>query len=660
VTDVIVEYSAFATALITFYFGNDVYYGTAGCPAGTKERFRRSFHRTPEGKRHRKREVMLHFGRPGTNICFMPEGEGPAPAKAYLPGHPTEGTWRADDRLVIFMRDWEDSILGMLSLDNPVGGDRPDEETFTKLEDVDRFVNLVAKIAENRFWSLRVRESEVAYGSIFQATTDALLVLEPDGTVVEANPAASRLYELPYDELVGKSVKQVLPPAEQARCSVLLSRLEEGFAFRVEAQQLKADGSTFDAEVHGTALQYRGKLRLLTFSQDVTEKKRGFRKLLEEQKEESVVAIAGGVAHDFNNLLMGITGSVAMLRPLLRGGDAVRHADRIATSADRLAHLTRQLLAIARGVHSEPRPVTMTQVVQDNLGLLSGLVGFHYELDLRFPERPWTVVADRIQLGQVLLNLSQNACEAMAHGGRLRLEVKNVVRREGWATIRTGTHPPGNYVALIVEDEGSGMDADTLEHLFDPYFSTKPTGSGLGLAAVLGIVRRHRGSVRVQSEAGRGTRIEILLPRAMEEAVSAPLPAPEPQTGIARPRVLLVDDEDLVRNVTGEMLRELGCRVVSVASGASAIETYAADPAGFDIVLLDGTMPGMTGVEASRILIAADPDVRIILSSGRSEDLNRGEPLKSGRITGFLKKPFQLRELEAALAQALHPPRESH
>ncbi len=660
VAGVLVGAAGFTTALITFYFGEDVSYGAAGCPPDVKERFREAYRHSLARRRLEKRALVLEYGRPGTNICFIPAGEGPEPASAYVPARRSEGTWQPDDRLLVFMRDWRDEILGVLSLDNPASGNRPNEADFRRLKDVDRYVNVVAKIAENRFWSLRLGESEQAYRSVFHATTDALLILEREGRIVETNPAASRLYGLAYEDLVGSDVKRLLPPAEHDRCDALLSRLAEGFAFRIDARQLRADGRAFQAEVHGTALHFRGKLRLLTFSQDVTEKKQLFRRLLEEQKEESVVAIAGGVAHDFNNILMGITGSTALLLPLLRrGSEATRHAERIAASADRLAHLTGQLLAIARGVHSEPHPVTLVQIVRDNLALIKGMTGAHYELEIVFPDRPWTVVGDRVQLGQVLLNLTQNACEAMERGGRLRLDVQNVTRREGWSTPRTGTHPPGSYVALVVEDAGSGMDETALEHLFEPYFSTKVTGSGLGLAAVLGIVRRHQGSLGIRSRPGQGTRIEILLPRSEVEAEADPSPTPPQRMVIARPRILLVEDEDLVRQVTREMLEDLGSRVVTVSSGAEALETYRADPKGFDLVLLDVTMPGMSGVEVSEALLEMDPTVRVVLSSGHTERLVREHLPPGGAIAGFLHKPYQMHNLEEAVVNALRRPRET-
>ncbi len=655
VARVIVAYTAFETALVTFYMADSAFYGAAGCPADVKERFRTSFRSTPEEKRRGKREMILRFGRPGTNVCFLPAGEGPPAGVAYIPGRSVEGSWDPDDRLVVFMRSWDDDILGMVSLDNPRSGDRPDAEVFRQVEDVDRYVNVVAKIVENRFWSLRLRESEEAYRSVFNATSDALIVLDADGRIVETNTAACRLYGYEYAELVGSSVRDLLRSDFHATCDRFLSRIAEGFAFRVEARDVRKDGSEFDAEVHGTAFHYRGRLGLLTVTQDVTEKKRLFRRLLEQQKEESIVAIAGGVAHDFNNILMGIIGSVGLLRrhvPTV--GEASRQCDRIAASADRLAHLTGQLLAIARGVHSEPRPLTMTRIVRDNLMLIRGMLGPRHQLDVELPETGWTVLADRVQMGQVLLNLAQNAVEALGRGGTLCIEAANEVRERGWTCERTGAHPPGDYVLLRVRDDGHGMPEATRRRLFDPYFSTKPTGSGLGLAAVLGIVKRHRGAIDIESAPGRGTTIEVLLPRADVPALP-PLPAspPAPVGRLGRPRVLLVEDDPMVRAVAEEMLRSLGCSVVSVESGEEALRTFEHRTEPFELVLLDVTMPEMSGVEASEALFELDPAARIVLSSGHTEHLVQATLPHGGRIAGFLQKPYTLAQLEVTLAEAL-------
>ena len=642
------------TALVTYYFGDDVSYGAAGCPADVKERFRESFDQTPLADRIAKRRRLLAFCRPGTNICFIPAGEGPRPATAYIPSEGDFGTWDPDDRLLIVMRDPRDEILGLLSLDNPRSGNRPDDGEFARLEEIDAFVNVIGKVAENRFWARRLRESEEAYRQVFDAVTDGLFINDLDGRVVQVNPAGCRMHGYERDELMGDSCTKLIPPDHLDLFRKLLNAVAKGDNIHAEATSLRKDGSTFECEVYATGFQYRGRPHLLVVLRDITERKQVFQRLLEDQKDESVVGVAGGVAHDFNNLLMGMTGPLSMLRrDLPADSDSARHADRVAATAENLSRLTGQLLAIARGVHSEPRPTSLRGIVEDNLPLLHGLVGTRFGIDLHIADSPARVHADRAQLDQVLLNLAQNACEAMERSGTLKITVDMVNRPEPFECGRTGSHPAGDYVRLLVEDTGQGMDAETQAKIFEPYFSTKADGSGLGLAAILGIVRRHKGAISLESTPGEGTRVEVLFPPCAEEEDEAQEPVREPTESASIQRVLLVDDHDMVREVAAELLGMLGCTVDQAASGEEALEIYRARNTPFDLVLLDVSMPGMTGVETHEALAEIDPTVRVVLSSGHAERLVRQEVERGMRIAGFLQKPYTLERLREALDAAM-------
>lgn len=655
VCETVVSVTGWATALITFYFGDEVFFGTAGCPEGTKRGFRQSFLATSPKARTRKRGEFLEFQRPGTNICFVPAGRGPQPASAFVLSPTRSGSWQPKDRMVVVMRDWEDEILGMLSLDNPRSGSRPDEEEFRQLEEVDRYVNVVAKIAENRFWALRLQESEEAYRAIFDAATDGLLITDIEGRIVEANPAVCRMHGYDHDELVGLHISRLMHSAVTDHLDRFLCSMVSDHEFQAETDGLRKDETAFDAEIRCVVFHYRGHHHLLAIVQDVTERKRILQHMLDEQKEESIVAVAGGVAHDFNNILMGITGSASLLRrDLPLGSEALRHCDRVATSAGELSRLTGQLLAIAQGVHSQPRPVLLGAVVRENLALVGGLVGSSFVLDVDVEDDAWPVHADRVQLAQVILNLAQNACEAMEHGGRLRISIGTVSRTTSWTCPRTGPHPPGDYVRLRVEDNGLGMDDETKKRLFDPYFSTKPDGSGLGLAAVLGIVRRHHGALHLESEPGHGTMVEILLPRCDAPAADVTGKTTEVPSRLPQQRILVVEDDDIVREVVHDLLRTLHWDVIVAESGRRALEIFEEDGTGFDLVLLDVSMPGMSGVKTHEALARLDPEVRVLFTSGHTEHLVREDfAAEQARIAGFLQKPYTLEGLEAALDRAL-------
>jgi signal transduction histidine kinase/CheY-like chemotaxis protein len=415
---------------------------------------------------------------------------------------------------------------------------------------------------------------------------------------------------------------------------------------------LRKDGTTFDVETRWIPFRYGEYRRILVVIQDATERNRMFRRLLEEQKEESITAVAGGVAHDFNNLLMGITGPLSQLRASLpAGGDVARQVDRIASTADQLSRLTGQLLAIARGVHAEQRPLSIARVVEESRVLLDGLLGSRFRLELEISNDEMHVHGDRVQLGQVLLNLAQNARDAMERGGLLRVSADVVTLEDGFTCDRTGEHPAGDYVRLRVTDDGAGIEEETQRHIFEPYFSTKRGGSGLGLAAVLGIVHRHRGALRLETAPGAGTTVEILLPRCDEPVVDEAASETRDEAPAEAQRVLLVDDNDLVRDVATSLLDWLGCEVVVASSGQEAVEIYQERDRPFDLVILDVSMPGLNGVETNEILQRIDPDVRVVLSSGHAERLVRDESVDV-RIAGFLEKPYTLERLREALVSA--------
>jgi len=652
-TRAIADQGEWELALITYYLGDEAFYGLTGADHELKVRFRDGFQQTSRADRERKRDAILEYCKPGTNICFIPVGEGPEPGVAYVEGHETAGDWDPHDRLMIMMRDWQDNIIGVLSLDNPFHGHRPDEGGYRRLASLDNFVNVVGKIAENRFWSLRLRESEDAYRGIFDSATDAFIIFDFDGKVVEANPAAWAMLAMKYDQVLGSRGEVFIHPDHHENFRDALRRVRAGDIMDLQSVIVRSDEEMRDVEVHAVRFFFRGKPHLLSVIRDITERKRMFEHLLEKQKEESIVALAGGVAHDFNNILMGITGSLSLLRRNLPAtGDATRHCDRIESSARKLGDLTNQLLAVARGVQSESLPLDIGDVIQETLPLLEGVVRSTLRFEVLVEEDLWPVVADHVQVTQVLMNLSLNAWEAMGRGGVLRINVLNVRREEGWTCLRTGSHPAGDYVRLVVADDGEGMDPETRQKVFDPFFSTKSAGRGLGLAAVLGIVRRHSGSIDVDEGSEGGTLVTIDLPRCPEDLLEMTPNDWEDASSEIR-HVLLVDDEEIVRDVTGTMLMTLGFIVVTAENGADAVEDFRNRKRGFDLVLLDVQMPGMSGPEVAEAIREIDPLIHILLSSGHTEALVREQFRSTKGIAGFLQKPYTLQELEKAIDAVL-------
>ncbi len=374
------------------------------------------------------------------------------------------------------------------------------------------------------------------------------------------------------------------------------------------------------------------------------------------QKAESLGILAGGVAHDFNNLLTSVLGNADLaLIALPPDAPARPYVERIRVAGRRAADLTTALLAYAGKGRFALERLDPSRLVVEMTGLLHAVVSKDVRLVTRSTDGVPVVHADPTQLRQVLMNLITNASEACAgKGGDVVVTTSTVSVGPGEVTGSGTEEPlhPGTYARLAVTDPGVGMDSATMARIFDPFFSTKRTGRGLGLAAVLGIVRAHCGAIRVSSAPGEGSTFEVFLP------ASPPGPPPSPPAaGDAGWRgsgtLLLVDDEEPVRRTGATLLEALGFRVVEAADGIEAVSAFERQPDRFAAIVLDLTMPRMDGVEALARLREIRPDVRVLVASGYAEhDVRRRFPGYEAP-TGFLAKPFAMESLRAALRAVL-------
>jgi PAS domain S-box-containing protein len=379
------------------------------------------------------------------------------------------------------------------------------------------------------------------------------------------------------------------------------------------------------------------------------------RRLLEAQKLESLGVMAGGIAHDFNNLLLTVLGNVAEAREDVAPGSALH--DQLAgieTAARRGSDLTRQLLASTGKESVVLQPVDLNDLIRELEQLLrksrpkSVLV--RYALDPALP----AIDADATQVRQVVMNLLINAAEAVgARGGSVDVRTGTAVVDE--ASRARLQHAPdftaGPQVVIEVSDSGCGIDADTMKRMFDPFFSTKLAGRGLGLSTVLGVVRGHGGALDVTSEPGRGTTFRVFLPRRRvmrAEAEAAPAPAPVSD----RRTVLLVDDEDDVRTITAHMLERLGCSVLQATDGREGVDVYRTRVQTIDAVLLDLTLPRLNGEQAFREIRTIRPDARVILMSGYNDEPTTRRLTQLG-LSAFLRKPFSVADLRSTIGKAL-------
>jgi signal transduction histidine kinase len=376
--------------------------------------------------------------------------------------------------------------------------------------------------------------------------------------------------------------------------------------------------------------------------------------MLQTQKLESLGLLAGGIAHDFNNLLTTILGHAELALDSLRSeSPACKHIEEISRASHRAADLACQMLAYSGRVHFVAASVDLSTLVQEMLHLLEVSVSKKVRLVCRLSPSLPRVDADPTQLGQVVMNLIINASEAMADvDGTIIVTTRPIddasssMPADGWL----GEAPSaGSYVALEVADTGCGMDAETRSKIFDPFFTTKFAGRGLGLAVVLGIVRGHKGYIRVESETGRGTKFTILLASSSKPAAVGERDArPDPQHWVGRGTVLIVDDEEGVRQLAKAMVERCGFTTVLAADGAEAVEAFRTHAGGFACVLLDMTMPRMDGAETLKELRRIRTDVPVILFSGYPQQDNMGDTEISG-FTSFIQKPYHLATLASQL-----------
>jgi signal transduction histidine kinase len=413
-------------------------------------------------------------------------------------------------------------------------------------------------------------------------------------------------------------------------------------------RHLKRDGTVIEVEVTSHGVDFLGRPARLVMATDVTDRERLTRQLAQAQRLESLGQLAGGVAHDFNNLLSVILNYALFVKDELAGAAAdgverlsAAQADleEIERAAQRAAGLTHQLLAFARREVVHPEVMSLGDVVGETEQLLRRTLGEHIELTRVLSDDPWPIVADPGQIEQVLVNLAVNARDAMPTGGTLVIETANVEVDESYASSRPGMSP-GRYVRLRVSDTGEGMDRITLEHAFEPFFTTKPKGqgTGLGLATVYGIVTQSGGHAQLYSEPGVGTTCSIMFP-ATERPAESGGPAPSEEPCGRGELVLLVEDENGIREVARRILERRGYRVIAAADGYEALELARNLEGPIDLLITDVIMPHMLGKDVAERVLELRPETRVMYMSGYAEPiLGAGEAIPAGMV--LLEKPF--------------------
>ena len=488
---------------------------------------------------------------------------------------------------------------------------------------------------------------------LLRITPTMLHSIDKDGRIREVSDVWLAKLGYTWDEVIGRSSTDFLSEesARYARDVVLPTFYKTGIC-EVEYEMRRKDGALIPVRLHGVAVRSESGTFVSSIAviEDLTELRALERKVLQAQKLESLALMAGNVAHDFNNLLASVLGNAQLsLRQLRHGSTDVnaagltRSLNDIITASTRAADLCQQLLAYSGRGRFQIDRIDVGAVVAGMAKVLEVNVGKSITVNVDAAREQTWVDVDPTQLRQVIMNLVLNAAEAMdGREGTIRITTELVDLDE--ATIATSSQPdvaPGRYVGLDVADAGCGMTADEIAPIFDPFYSTKATGRGLGLAAVHGIVRGHHGTLRVASEPGRGTTFTVLLPAAARPTAAEP---EADRSRTTRRQVLVVDDDELVRRTVATQLEEEGYRVTVASSTAQATELATTIP--FELFLVDLTMPGGSGAELANHLRLQVPTARIVLMSGYS-----AVDTPATTSMSFLRKPFTHEELLRALAE---------
>jgi PAS domain S-box-containing protein len=510
-----------------------------------------------------------------------------------------------------------------------------------------------------------LRASEARYQHLFEDTPIGLYHTAPDGQLVDANAALVRILRYPSREaLLGVNLGAVDLDAQE-----LAERGDSPAAPETpqpeERRWRGADGAVVWLKVVEHALRDpRGRLLGRQGAvEDVTEHRRAKEtrerlehQLREAQKMEALGRLAGGVAHDFNNLLTVIAGGAQLVLTGSVPPQSVHNQiEEIHEAARRAAELTKQLLAFSRRQALQPQVLDLNRVLREVQRVVGRLLREDITLEVVCGEGLRQIRADPSQLQQIILNLVVNARDAMPMGGRLALATRNVELDADFAARHPGIQP-GSYVALSVQDTGVGMDADTAANCFEPFFTTKELGhgTGLGLSTVYGIVQQHEGCIDVVSAPKEGTTFSIYLPSVTAAPDVKRPPVVLPSGGWER--ILLVEDEPLVRSVTRDMLLAMGFSVVVADSGPAALRLVDAERPRVDLLLTDVIMPGLSGRDVAREVRARYPDVRVVYMSGYTDDILERHQLSGGGVPVVLEKPFTVEALLRAVRAALEAP----
>jgi two-component system, cell cycle sensor histidine kinase and response regulator CckA len=510
-------------------------------------------------------------------------------------------------------------------------------------------------ITERKHSEIQLRQSEERYRLLFESNPQPMWVYDIETLAfLEVNDAAIHHYGYSRDEFLSMTIKDIRPPADvPALLDTILQEPNPYVAAKVWRHR-KKDGTIVDVELTAHSFTFNDRPARLIQVMDITVRRSLEDQLRHAQKMEAIGHLAGGVAHDFNNLLTAINGySDLALRKLPPNNLLQQYIEEIKKASELASTLTRQLLTFSRRHTLQTIVLNLNLVVSEMEKMLRRLIGESVELRAVLEPELGNIKADAGQIEQVVMNLVVNARDAMPEGGKLTIETKNVFLDESYTMQHLGVRP-GHYAMLAISDTGTGMDDERQKRIFEPFFTTKEPGkgTGLGLSTVYGIVKQSGGSIWVYSEIERGTTFKIYFPLIEDRMFE-----PEPPAGTEKDlngteTILLVEDEEIVRNLVRETLENYGYKVLEASNGADGLSIYEQYPESINLLLTDSVMPGMGGNELAKALLKICPQIKVLFMSGYTDQIISNHGILDEN-TNFIQKPFTPQTLARAVRETL-------
>ncbi len=498
--------------------------------------------------------------------------------------------------------------------------------------------------------------SENKYRMLIETASDAIFLADAEtGIILEANKAAEKLLGLPVNKIIGMHQTELHDPEKREHyLKIFKHHVKSETAVTDDIYVRNSKGFDVPVQINTNIFTLENRKVIQGIFRDITEIKNAEEQIRQSQKMEAIGTLAGGIAHDFNNILTPILGYTKLSLDKLPDNSPVRsYLEKVWSAGIRAKELVKQILTFSRKEKEEKRPFLIQDIINESIKFFRSSIPSTIKLHTKIDKQCGPVMCNPTQIYQVLMNLCSNAHHAMLQkGGTLNIELKSAAGKPG-SSLSVNSAQPEKYICLTVSDTGKGMDKDIIQRIFEPYFTTKTKedGTGLGLSVVHGIIKNHGGYIEVESEPNGGTAFKIYLPEIEyslepEDEVSAqPVRKGSEQ-------ILLIDDDRNVLEITEEILRSLGYKVVSISNSIDALKVFSADPEKFDLIITDQTMPDIPGIELSKKILQIKPDIPIILCRGYDSAASKEKAISIG-IADYLTKPVSKDEFALSIKKTL-------